>query len=432
MADAYKNLQAVIALASGEGEAFVTAFEGVREIANSTFTSLSQTADLFRKVTEATRVMGTTQSEVLDITRTVNQAVQLSGASAGGAAGAILQFNQALSSGRLSGQEFNSVSEQAPRLLKVFTDALGISIGELRKLAFSQKLTTDILLESLESQADKVNAEFATLPLTVGRSLTTLKNQLIDFIGEADAANKVTERIAKAIIFLSENLDAVAATLKAVVTAAIAYKLVGLAASMFAKANAATAAAAALRAEAAAKNGLAAANTAATATSATLNRTLGGTTQNLAAAGQSAVAFGARMIGAFSFLAIGYLAISLLKQLGEGIASLAARATGLSKAFEDSEKAVKRSEEWLASVREAHKKAAASALLFQERMVGLGKESAAVVTRFDDLIKSGKNVSQALVDLQKELDLSDLTGIDNAVSALNALAIQGKVSADQV
>lgn len=473
LADAYKNLQAVIKLASGQGDAFVTAFEGVREIANSTFTSLSQTADLFRKVTEATRVMGTTQAEVLDITRTVNQAVQLSGASAGGAAGAILQFNQALSSGRLSGQEFNSVSEQAPRLLKVFTDALGISIGELRKLAFSQKLTSDILLESLESQADKVNAEFATLPLTVGRSLTTLKNQLIDFIGEADAANKVTEQIAKAVIFLSNNLDTVAAALKFAVQAAIAFKLVDLATSMFAKATAATAAAAALRTQAASiaqgtvatasnsttqqantaatntntsalgangaaaraaaagKTSLAASNTAAATSSAALNRNIGGGIPNLNAAGAAAASMGAKLVGALSIAGIVYLAISMLKQVGEGIAALAAKATGLDKAIKDGDKAWEDSEKRVKEIQEAYKLAADNAVLFAERQAGLSKESAALTGRFDDLTKAGKTSAQAINELGKELKLDDLTGINNAVTALNGLALQGKISGDQ-
>lgn len=474
MADAFKNLQAVVGLAAGEGRSFETAFAGVREIANSTFTPLQQTADLFRKVTEATRVLGITQQEVFDITRTVNQAVQLSGASATGAAGAILQFNQALASGRLSGQEFNSVSEQAPRLLKIFSDELGLTIGEIRKLAFSQKLTTDILLESLRNQADKVAGEFEKIQLTVGRSLTVFKNQLLDYIGNADAANGVTSEIANAVVTLANNLDQAAAVLKFLVTAALAFKAVDLATAMFARANAATAAAAALRLEyaaivqgtaattasstatvtnttvtntntaattanaaattqaAAAKNSLASANTQAAASASVVNRTLGGTTQNLQAAGQSALALGSRLVGALSIAGLVYLAISLLKQMGEGIAALAAKATGLSKAMEESTKVVEESDKKVKEIQDTYKKALESAQAFADRLVGLSKESQALVARFDDLKKSGKEVGEALKELSKDMSFSNLTGINNAITALNALALQGKASGDEV
>lgn len=474
MADAFKNLQAVVGLAAGEGRSFETAFAGVREIANSTFTPLQQTADLFRKVTEATRVLGITQQEVFDITRTVNQAVQLSGASATGAAGAILQFNQALASGRLSGQEFNSVSEQAPRLLKIFSDELGLTIGEIRKLAFSQKLTTDILLESLKNQADKVAGEFEKIQLTVGRSLTVFKNQLIDYIGNADAANGVTSEIANAVVTLAKNLDEAAAVLKFLITAALAFKAVDLATAMFARANAATAAAAALRLEyaaivqgtaattasstatvtnttvtntntaattanaaattqaAAAKNSLAAANTQAAASASVVNRTLGGTTQNLQAAGQSALALGSRLVGALSIAGLVYLAISLLKQMGEGIAALAAKATGLSKAMEESTKVVEESDKKVKEIQDTYKKALESAQAFADRLVGLSKESQALVARFDDLKKSGKEVGEALKELSKDMSFSNLKGINNAITALNALALQGKASGEEV
>lgn len=485
LADGYQNLQAVIKLAAGEGQAFVAAFAGVKQVANDTFSSLQTTADLFRKVTAATKELGVAQSQALDITRTVNQAVQLSGATAAGAEGAILQFSQALASGRLSGEEFNSVSEQAPRLLQILKDELQLTTGELRALAGEQKLTTDILIRALKNQADTVDQEFSKLPLTVGRATQLLKNSWQEYIGEVDQANGVTKTIADAVVALANNLDTLGQLLKTAVTVAIAFKAVDLATAMFAKANAATAAANALRLEstaivsntvamttnataiaataaatnslatarynetlAAAKQGnmtaqislqqqaaamkVAEANRQAAADAAAATKNIGGMTQSIQAAGQSAVALGARLVGALSIAGLVYLAVSLLKQFGDGIAALAAKVTGLEKELKDSEKAIADQDKKLKDLQEQHKKTAETTKMLSDAQAGLSKESSKLTAKFDETIKSGKGVKAALDDMAGAFRFDDLSGINNAISALNALQQQGKASGEQV
>lgn len=59
--------------------------------------------------------------------------------------------------------------EQAPRLARALADGLGVTTGELRKMAESGALTTDVVIQSLQSQGQALEAEFGKLPLTVGR-----------------------------------------------------------------------------------------------------------------------------------------------------------------------------------------------------------------------------------------------------------------------
>jgi tape measure domain-containing protein len=56
---------------------------------------------------------------------------------------------QALGSGRLAGDEFRSVSEQVPTVLAPIAAELGVTIGELKKLAAEGKLTSDVVLRAL-------------------------------------------------------------------------------------------------------------------------------------------------------------------------------------------------------------------------------------------------------------------------------------------
>ena len=454
LADGYQNLQAVIKLAAGEGKAFEAAFTGVKQVANDTFSSLQTTADLFRKVTAATKELGVAQSQALDITRTVNQAVQLSGATAAGAEGAILQFSQALASGRLSGEEFNSVSEQAPRLLQILKDELQLTTGELRALAGEQKLTTDILIRALKNQADTVDQEFSKLPLTVGRATQLLKNSWQEYIGEVDQANQITKAIAEVMVSLANNLDTVGQLLKTVVAAAIAFKAADLATAMFAKANAATAAANALRLQtvalaqdtaatqantvatnqaAVAKTQLATAtNQAAVASTAFAQNPLRATIAGVQSLGQTALAAGARVLGIFGFGAAAYAAITVVQSLGQSVADLAAKATGLEKDLKDSEKAIADQDKKLKDLQEQHKKTAETTKMLSDAQAGLSKESSKLTAKFDETIKSGKGVKDALDDMAGAFRFSDLSGINNAISALNALQQQGKASGEQV
>ena len=93
-ADAFKSLEARIKLATGEGASFVTGFEGVKQIANETFSSIESTGELFSRISQAGEELGLAQSQVLEITRTINEAIQLSGGSAASADAAITQLIQ--------------------------------------------------------------------------------------------------------------------------------------------------------------------------------------------------------------------------------------------------------------------------------------------------------------------------------------------------
>lgn len=222
-ADAYNNLQARIKLVTGEGAGFVTAFEGITEVAKRTSTSLESTGTLFTKLAAAGKEMGYGQEKALQLTETINQAVQLSGSSAQASEAALTQLIQSLQSGVFRGDEFNSVMEQAPRLSKAVADGLGVATGELRKMAEAGTLTSDVVIKSLTNQSAIITSEFAKLPPTVGRALQGLATQWTLYVGEADKASGSSALAAKAIGGLSDNLKTVAGLLFDAGKAALAY-----------------------------------------------------------------------------------------------------------------------------------------------------------------------------------------------------------------
>ncbi len=206
-ADAFKTLEARIKLATGEGAAFVTGFDGVKQIANETFSSIENTGELFARISQAAETLGLAQAETLSVTRTINEAIKLSGGSAASADAAITQLIQGLQSGVVRGEEFNSIMEQAPRLAKAMADGLGVTRGELRAMAADGKLTSEVVINAIRSQGEVIADEFGTLPTTVGNSLQVLKNQIFNFVGEIDGALNQTSQLADAISYIGNNLE---------------------------------------------------------------------------------------------------------------------------------------------------------------------------------------------------------------------------------
>jgi len=84
-----------------------------------------------------------------------NSVAKMGGVSAIEAAGAFRQLSQALGSGRLQGDEFRSMAENVPMLMKAIGDEMGVPIGRLKELASEGKITSKIIIRALKKAADE-------------------------------------------------------------------------------------------------------------------------------------------------------------------------------------------------------------------------------------------------------------------------------------
>ncbi|ENW78668.1 hypothetical protein F909_03630 [Acinetobacter sp. ANC 3929] len=208
-ADSYTNLSARIKIAVGDTGNFESAMSGVHQTALLTNANLESTAGLFTQITYVGKEMGLAQEQVLGLTKTITQAVQTGGGSAQAADAAITQLIQSLNSGRLSGEEFNSVSEQAPVIMRALAKELGVTTGELRKMAENGDLTSKVVIRALQNQSQAIDEEYKKLPITVEKALQTIQTQWQITIGEINKGTGTTETIAKGLLVIAENLKIV-------------------------------------------------------------------------------------------------------------------------------------------------------------------------------------------------------------------------------
>src|SRR5690606_1599875 len=174
-----------------------------------TNSSLDATAGLFTKVNDTGKQMGLTQQQSLDLVKTINMAIQTGGGSAAAADAAITQFTQALQSGVLRGDEFNSIMEQGPGISKALAQSLGVTTGGLRKTAENGELSAEKVIKALQGQSAAIEADYNKFPTTIGNALQRIQTQWQILIGTMDQASGASATVAQWLVTLADNMDVV-------------------------------------------------------------------------------------------------------------------------------------------------------------------------------------------------------------------------------
>ena len=209
-ADGYTEIQNKLRLVESASISSSKGLNNVFDIALKTNQSINATSGVYQRFAQNAETLKISQAQIASLTETVSKAVAVSGASAGAADAALTQFGQALGSGILRGDEFNSVMEQTPALAKAIATGLGVTTGELRNMAKEGKLTMDVLVPALERAKESVDDQFNTRILTISAAFENLNTSAIKWIGELDKSTGASEAFAKAINEIANHLTVVA------------------------------------------------------------------------------------------------------------------------------------------------------------------------------------------------------------------------------
>ena len=174
---------------------------------NRTRVSFESTAQIYARLRNATESLGLSQKETIQLTESLSQAAILSGASSEETSRALIQLSQGLEGGVLRAEEFNSILEQTPGILKVIEKSVGPTRGGLRALMLQGGLTSDVIIKAFQDAREELAERFSGSIPTVAQSFTVLRNNVTKLIGEFNKANGITALLSKGILFLGQNLD---------------------------------------------------------------------------------------------------------------------------------------------------------------------------------------------------------------------------------
>ena len=108
---------------------------------------------------------------------TFNKITAISGTTAQENRAVMLQLAQGIGSNRLGGDEFRSISEQAPLFKYMLAKGMGVNPGALKQMGADGKLTAEAILSSMEKVQNEVDLIFKDAPLTIGQAFTILQNK---------------------------------------------------------------------------------------------------------------------------------------------------------------------------------------------------------------------------------------------------------------
>ena len=188
--------------------------------------------------------------EIIGFTELMNKNFAIGGATIQEQTAAMHQLTQAMGSGRLQGDEFTSIRENAPLLAQAIADYTGKSIGDLKELSSQGLITSDIIKNAMFSTANEINDRFETMPMTWAQTWTKMKNIAIktfdpvfrkinelanspqfqeifnDFINGASLAAEAVLLLIEGMIWLYNILEPFAPIILGIVGAYIAFNII--------------------------------------------------------------------------------------------------------------------------------------------------------------------------------------------------------------
>ncbi|WP_373264975.1 tape measure protein [Hungatella hathewayi] len=155
--------------------------------------------------------------EAIGFTELLQKSLKVSGAGTSEQQSAFLQLTQAMASGKLQGDEFRSIMENAPMVANAIAKYLDVSKGELKELSSDGAITAEIIKNAMFDSADDINEKFKTMPQTFGDVWNRIKNagtqafggvfQKINNILNSDAGQRSINNLIGAIYLAGDAME---------------------------------------------------------------------------------------------------------------------------------------------------------------------------------------------------------------------------------
>lgn len=154
-----------------------------QDLQNRIFLSAERARGSYQATADAVSKLGlmagdafSSSEEIIAFMEQVNKQFIIAGTEAAGIDAAMLQLTQAMGSGVLRGEEYNSILEQAPNIIQAIADYMEVPKGQLKDMAAEGKITADIVKAAMFAAADETNEKFESMPMTFEQVWTSLEN----------------------------------------------------------------------------------------------------------------------------------------------------------------------------------------------------------------------------------------------------------------
>lgn len=178
-ADELTSIRSRINLINDGSQTTAEIMDKIYGAANRSRGSYIDMADSVAKLNMLAKDAFSSNDEAIAFVEQLNKQFKISGASVQEASAAMYQLTQAMAAGKLQGDEFRSIMENAPLLAQSIANEMGLSVGQLKEMSSQGLITADIIKNALLGSAEETNEKFAEIPMTFAEVGQSIQNQLI-------------------------------------------------------------------------------------------------------------------------------------------------------------------------------------------------------------------------------------------------------------
>lgn len=208
--DASTSARNALTLVLGSAEQASIQFDRLRDISIETGTDISSLRDIFFRVAAAARDLGLSEEQMNALTASVSRLNVAAAAAGPGAAAAMMQLGQAMASGRVQAEEWNSIAEQLPataQFLAQHIDGAGGSISRLKDMIKEGEIAGRDFARVFVEFGGEIEAVYADMPRTISSAWSSLGNVMQAYIDDADRAGGTSNSLAESILDLANDLN---------------------------------------------------------------------------------------------------------------------------------------------------------------------------------------------------------------------------------
>lgn len=176
MAQEFSSIQARLGLIVGEQGNVAALNKEIYDSARRSRTEYASMAETVATLSQSAHDAFPDPKQAVDFAEKINKVMAIGGTTGENKKNAMIQLTQGLASGQLQGDEFRSIAENAPMIENIIAKSMGVSRGELKKLASEGKITAEVIKKAMTDNADEIEEAYRKLPHTFADWATDIKS----------------------------------------------------------------------------------------------------------------------------------------------------------------------------------------------------------------------------------------------------------------
>lgn len=175
-ADSYSNINARLANINDGLQTQSQLQDKIFKASRRSRSSYDEMASSVAKLNLLAKDAFSSNDEAIRFTELMTKSFSVSGAGQQEMESGMYQLTQAMASGKLQGDEFRSIMENAPLLAQAISNTAGVSMGALKEMSSEGTITADLIKRSLFNAADEIEEKFGNMPMTFSQAVTVFKS----------------------------------------------------------------------------------------------------------------------------------------------------------------------------------------------------------------------------------------------------------------